>query len=44
VWLLLKTDDSEERIASIMRVTKIGEIGTILAVTSNRKMLRGNSR
>jgi hypothetical protein len=35
----MKNDASEERIASIIRMT-IGEIGTTLAVTSNRKTLR----
>jgi hypothetical protein len=33
---LVRTDDSEERITSIIRVTRIGELGTTLAVTSNR--------
>jgi hypothetical protein len=33
---LVRTDVSKERIASIIRVTKIGEVGTTLAVTSNR--------
>jgi hypothetical protein len=32
---LVRTDVSEERSASIIRVTKIGELGT-LAITSNR--------
>jgi hypothetical protein len=32
---LVITDVSEERIASIIRVTRIGELGTTLAVTSN---------
>jgi hypothetical protein len=32
---LVRTDVSEEHSASIIRVTKIGELGT-LAVTSNR--------
>jgi hypothetical protein len=32
----------EERITSI-RVTRIGELGTTLAVTSNRSKLRGNT-
>jgi hypothetical protein len=36
------TDISEEHIASIIRVTRIGELGT-LAVTSNRRMLRSNN-
>jgi hypothetical protein len=36
---LLRTDVSEELGASI-RVTRIGELGTTLAVTSNRSSLR----
>jgi hypothetical protein len=32
---LVRTDVSEERSASIIRVTRIGELGTTLAVTSN---------
>jgi hypothetical protein len=32
---LVRTDVSEEPSASIMRVTRIGELGTPLAVTSN---------
>jgi hypothetical protein len=39
---LIRTDVSKERIASIMRVTRISEIGT-LAVTSNRRTLRRNT-
>jgi hypothetical protein len=39
---LIRTDVSEERIASIITVTRIGELGT-LAVTSNRSTLRGNN-
>jgi hypothetical protein len=35
----LRTDISEELSASIIRVTRIGELGT-LAVTSNRRTLR----
>jgi hypothetical protein len=35
---LVGTDVSEERIASIIRVTRIGELGT-LAVASNRSTL-----
>jgi hypothetical protein len=38
---LVGTDVSEERVASIMRVKRIGELGTTLAVTSNRSTLRG---
>jgi hypothetical protein len=37
------TDISEERIASIIRVTRIDELGTTLAVTSNRRTLRINT-
>jgi hypothetical protein len=36
---LVKTDVSEEISASFIRVTRIGELGTTLAVTSNRCML-----
>jgi hypothetical protein len=40
---LVRTDVSEERRASIIRVTRIGEVGTTLAVTSNRRTLRRNN-
>jgi hypothetical protein len=33
---LVRTDVSEELRASFIRVTRIGELGTTLAVTSNR--------
>jgi hypothetical protein len=33
----LRTNVSEERTSSIMTVASIGEIGTALAVTSNRR-------
>jgi hypothetical protein len=33
---LVRNDVSEEINASIIRVTRIGELGTALAVTSNR--------
>jgi hypothetical protein len=36
---LVRTDVSEERINSIIRVTRIGAIGTTLAMTSNRSSL-----
>jgi hypothetical protein len=36
---LVRTDVSEELSASIIRVTRIGELGTTLAVTSNRRAL-----
>jgi hypothetical protein len=39
---LVRTDISEERSASIIMVTRIGELGTTLAVTSNRRTLRRN--
>jgi hypothetical protein len=38
---LVRTDISEERSASFIRVTRIDELGT-LAVTSNRRSLRRN--
>jgi hypothetical protein len=37
--VLLRTDVSEELSASIIGVTRIGELGTTLAVTSNRRTL-----
>jgi hypothetical protein len=40
---LVKTDVSEELRASIIRVTRICELGT-LAVTSNRRTLRRNTK
>jgi hypothetical protein len=40
---LVRTDVSEELSASFIRVTRIGELGTTLAVTSNRRMLRRNT-
>jgi hypothetical protein len=36
---LVRTDVSEEFSASFIRVTRIGELGTTLAVTSNRRRL-----
>jgi hypothetical protein len=36
---LVRTDVSEEFCASFIRVTRIGELGTTLAVTSNRRPL-----
>jgi predicted hotdog family 3-hydroxylacyl-ACP dehydratase len=36
---LVRTDVSEELSASFIRVTRIGELGTTLAVTSNRRTL-----
>jgi hypothetical protein len=37
---LVKTDVSEELSASFTGVTRIGELGTALPVTSNRRTLR----
>jgi hypothetical protein len=39
---LVKTDVSEELSASFIRVTRIGELGT-LAVTRNRSTLKRNT-
>jgi hypothetical protein len=41
VWL--RSAVSEELGASIIKVTRIGELGTTLAVTSNRRTLRRNA-
>jgi hypothetical protein len=40
---LVRTDVSEELSASFIMVTRIGELGTTLAVTSNQHMLRRNT-
>jgi hypothetical protein len=40
---LVRTYVSEELSASFIRVTRIGELGTTLAVTSNRRTLRRNT-
>jgi hypothetical protein len=40
---LVRSDVSEEPSASIIRVTRIGELGTILTVTSNRRILLRNT-
>jgi hypothetical protein len=42
--ILVRTDVSEEPSTSTITVTRIGELGTTLAVTSNRRMLRRNSK
>jgi demethoxyubiquinone hydroxylase (CLK1/Coq7/Cat5 family) len=39
---LVRTDVSKERTTSIIRVTRIGELGT-LAITSNQSMLQRNT-
>jgi hypothetical protein len=41
---LVRTDVSEKLSASFIRVTRIDELGTTLAVTSNRRTLRRNAR
>jgi hypothetical protein len=41
---LVRTDVSEELSASFIRVTRIGELGTKLAVTSSRRTLRRNAK
>jgi hypothetical protein len=41
---LIRADVSEERSASFIRVTKIRELGTTLAVTSNRRRMRRNTK
>jgi hypothetical protein len=40
----VRTDVSEEFSASFIRVRKIGELGTTLAVTRNRPRLRRNTK
>jgi hypothetical protein len=40
---LVRTDVSQELSASLIRATRIGELGTTLAVTSNRRILRRNT-
>jgi hypothetical protein len=41
---LVRTDPSEELVASIIRVIRFGEQGSTLAVTSNRRTLRRSLR
>jgi hypothetical protein len=41
---LVRADVSEELSASFIRVTRIGELGTTLAVTSNRRTLLRNTK
>jgi hypothetical protein len=41
---LVGTDVLEELSASLSRVTRIGELGTTLAVTSNRHTLQRNTQ
>jgi hypothetical protein len=39
---LVRTDVSEELSASFIKVTRIGELGTTLALSINRRTLRGD--
>jgi hypothetical protein len=41
---LVRIDVSKERSSSFISVTRIGELARTLAVTSNRRTLRRNSR
>jgi hypothetical protein len=41
---LVRTDVSEKLSVSIIRVTRIGELGTTLAVTSNQRTLHKNTK
>jgi hypothetical protein len=41
---LVRTDVSEELRSSFIRVKRIRELGTTLAVTSNRRTLRRNAK
>jgi hypothetical protein len=40
---IVRTDVSKELSASFIRVTRIGVLGTTLAVTGNRRTLRGKA-
>jgi hypothetical protein len=40
---LVRTDVSEEHVASIIRVTRIGELGAMLAIISNGSTLQRNT-
>jgi hypothetical protein len=42
--VLVRTDVSEEIMASFIRVTRIGELGTTLSITSNRLTLRRGAK
>jgi hypothetical protein len=41
---LVRTDVSEELSSSFIKVTRICELGTTLAVTSNRRTLQRNTK
>jgi hypothetical protein len=40
---LVRTDDSKERIASIIRVERINEVGTTMAVSTNCSTVRSKN-
>jgi hypothetical protein len=40
----VRSDVPEELSASFIKVTRIGELGTTLAATSNRRILRRNTK
>jgi hypothetical protein len=42
--VLVRTDVSEELSASFIRVTRMGVLGTTVAVTNNRRTLRRNTK
>jgi hypothetical protein len=42
--VLVRTDVSEERNDSIIRVTRTGEVGITLAVTINQRLLQRNTK
>jgi hypothetical protein len=41
---LVRTDVSEERSASVIRLPRTGELGTTLTITSNRRAMRRNTK
>jgi hypothetical protein len=41
---LVRTDLSEELNASFIMVTRVGELGTMLSLTSNQRRMRRNTR
>jgi hypothetical protein len=41
--VLVRTDVSEELTASFIKVRRMGELGTTLALTNNRRTLRINT-
>jgi hypothetical protein len=44
IYIYIRTEVSEELSASFIRVTRIDELGTSLAVTSNRRTLRRSAK